>query len=79
MEDTRIRVRSRMMRAAMPRRCALSASQILAVLMTPQEPSDMAVISNRANRIKNDASIEELEAVLHHLKEITNGPRTNVH
>ena len=47
--------------------------------MAPQEPSDMEVISNRANRIKNDASIEELEAVLHHLKEITNGPRTNAH
>ena len=44
-----------MMRAAMLKRDALSVSRILAILMTPQEPSDMVVISNRANRIKNDA------------------------
>lgn len=71
MEDGRIRVRSRMMRAAMPRRGALSASRILAVLMAPQEPSDMAVITHtrRATEAELADEMDRRGAVIERLEQ----------
>ena len=71
MEDTRIRVRSRMMLVAMLKRDALSVSRILAGLMALRGPSDMPVITHtrRATEIEIAAEMDRRGSVIECLEQ----------